>query len=141
MLVKSFPCHEGGASSVVYSPRHQLLISGGKKGDIVVVDVRQQKVMDVIKGHTLNVKSLAIDAQEDFLLSGSSEGNVKSWALPSMECKENWDDVHLKHRFVRTPGVFTSPVSTYGVMQVLLSGNHMYSCGSDGRVLRTAILH
>ena len=125
MLVKSFSNHEMGATSVVYSPRHQLLISGGKKGDIgkliilyarisniflVVIDVRQQKLLETIKGHTLNVKSLALDSLEDFFLSGSSEGNIKSWSLPSLECKENWDDVHMKHRFVRTGAVFASTV-------------------------------
>ena len=33
-LVTSFLCHESGATSLIYSPRHQLLISGGKKGDM-----------------------------------------------------------------------------------------------------------
>jgi DmX-like protein len=34
-LVAYFVCHEdGGGQSIVYSPRHQLLISGGKHGDI-----------------------------------------------------------------------------------------------------------
>jgi hypothetical protein len=34
-LVSAIPCHEdGGAHSVIYSPRHQLLFSGGKQGEI-----------------------------------------------------------------------------------------------------------
>jgi len=34
-LVSALNCHEdGGAHSIVYSPRHQLLFSGGKQGEI-----------------------------------------------------------------------------------------------------------
>lgn len=35
-MVSAFTDHEAGASSVVYSPRHQLLVSGGKKGGICI---------------------------------------------------------------------------------------------------------
>lgn len=35
-LVSAFTDHEAGATSVVYSPRHQLLVSGGKKGGICI---------------------------------------------------------------------------------------------------------
>src|SRR5688572_19657158 len=128
-LVHAFAGHESGASSVVYSPRYQLLIAGGKKGDIsifyrslssqfssVAFDIRQQKVLATVKAHSMNVKSLAVDPLEDFIVSGSNEGSVKAWDLPSLNCREHWEDVHMKHTFVRKPGVFEAPVSTYGVM-------------------------
>jgi len=104
-IVASYPCHENGAASIVYSPRHQFLISGGKKGDIVIFDIRMQKEIHNIKAHTLNVKSLALDPSEDFFVSGSNEGNVKAWELPSFTCKETWEDIHMKHTFVRKPGI------------------------------------
>jgi len=130
--------HDNGASSIVYSPRHQVVISGGKKGDIVIFDIRQQKVLDTMKqAHTLNVKSLALAPMEDFFVSGSNEGNVKVWDLPSLQPRECWGSAHMKHTFVRKPGLFEATVSTYGVMQVLLTAEHVYSCGSDGRILRT----
>jgi WD40 repeat protein len=150
-MVCSFTCHEGGASSLVYSARHQLLITGGKKGDIgmilsniisstslVIFDIRQQKILDTFKAHNMNVKSLAVDPQEDFIISGSSEGNVKLWDLPTLKNRECWEGVHSKQTFVRKPGVFAAPVSTFGVMQVALDYKYMYTCGSDGRLLRTA---
>ena len=151
-MVSGFSCHDSGASSLVYSPRHQLLVSGGKKGDIgigtifylfesdpslVVFDIRMQKELETIKAHTMNVKSLDLDPLEDFFISGSNEGNVKAFDLPSFACRETWDDVHMKHTFVRKPGVFAAPVSTYGVMQVMLTSKCMYTCGSDGRILKT----
>lgn len=38
----AFTCHDQGASSVVYAPQHQLIISAGKKGDVCIFDVRQR---------------------------------------------------------------------------------------------------
>jgi WD40 repeat protein len=87
----------------------------------------------------MNVKSLAVDPLEDVIVSGSNEGSVKAWDLPSLNCREHWEDVHMKHTFVRKPGVFEAPVSTYGVMQVMLTTKYLFSCGSDGRTLRTEI--
>jgi len=136
-LVCSFQIHESGASSLLYSPRHQILISGGKKGDIAILDVRQQKLMETVKAHNLNVRSLSLDPHEDFIISGSNEGNVKAFDLPTLKYRESWEDIHMKHTFVRKPGVFAAPVSTFGVMQVALDYNYMYTCGSDGRLLRT----
>jgi len=137
MSICSYMGHEGGASSIQYSSRHQALISGGKKGDIIIFDIRQQRVMESVKAHTMNVKSLTLSPEEDFVVSGSNEGNVKVWSLPSLTCVESWDDIHSKHTFVRKPGgAFTAAVSTYGVMQVMLTQENLYSCGSDGRILR-----
>jgi WD40 repeat protein len=97
-------------------------------------------MLSSVKAHTLNVKSLAVDPMEDFIISGSNEGSVKAWDLPTLTCREHWEDVHVKSIFVRKPGVFEAPVSTYGVMQVMLSSKYLFSCGSDGRILRTEIL-
>lgn len=38
----AFACHDQGASSLVYAPQHQLLISAGKKGDVCIFDIRQR---------------------------------------------------------------------------------------------------
>jgi len=135
-LVRVFNGQDSGTSSICYSARHQLLITGGKKGDIVIYDIRQQKILDTIKGHTMNVKSLALSPPEDFILTGSNEGNIKMWDLPSFSCKESWDDIHAKQTFVRKPGVFAAAVSTYGVMQVLMGDRSFYTCGSDGRIMK-----
>lgn len=38
----AFTCHDQGASSLIYAPQHQVLISAGKKGDVCIFDVRQR---------------------------------------------------------------------------------------------------
>jgi DmX-like protein len=76
--VVSWDTHAGGAHSIVYSPRHQLLVSGGKRGDIVAYDIRQRQIVGQIPlAHTLNVKALAIHPAESLLASASTDGSVK----------------------------------------------------------------
>jgi len=76
------------------------------------------------------------------LISGSSDGNIKIWDLPTFNCQTTWTDAHERHTFVRAPSVFSgqseSTVTTYGVTQVRASPGFIYSCGSDGRVVQTA---
>ncbi|KAK5581449.1 hypothetical protein RB653_001482 [Dictyostelium firmibasis] len=135
-LIASYADQENGASSIVYSPKRQTIIVGGKKGSLSLYDIRTHKQLDSFKAHHLNTKSLALDPFEEFVCSGSSDGNIKIWSLPSMTCLNTFEDAHKKQTFVRPTGVFKSPVSTYGVMQVRLENNGLFSCGSDGRVTK-----
>lgn len=60
----AFTCHDQGASSLVYAPQHQLLISAGKKGDVCIFDVRQRVIR-----HRFQVNSICIFFQEDYCLT------------------------------------------------------------------------
>eukprot|EP01132_Coremiostelium_polycephalum_P008618 gene8618-10608_t len=135
-LIASYTDQENGASSIVYSPKRQAIIVGGKKGNLSLYDIRTNKTIESFKGHSLNTKSLALDPFEEFVASGSSDGSIKVWSLPSLTCLSTFEEMHKKQTFVRPTGVFKSPVSTYGVMQVSLENNHIFSCGSDGRILK-----
>lgn len=124
---------------------------------LVLFDIRKRQILESMKGHGMNVKCLALSPHEDFVVSGSSDGNVKVWGLVSpfsslkpssagtgnnnssvhMQLLHSWEDMHEKQTFVRKPGVFQAPVSTFGVMQVMLTTTHLYTCGSDGRLMRT----
>ena len=75
-------------------------------------------------------------------ISGSSEGTIKVFDLPSFQERESWESAHNRQTFVRKPGVgvFNTPVSTYGVMQVLLTEKYLWSCGADGKILRSTTL-
>ena len=46
-------------------------------GEKDVFDIRQNKLMENFKAHTLNTKSLSMDLLEQFAVSGSSDGNIK----------------------------------------------------------------
>ena len=67
-----------------HSPRNSLLASGGKKGDLCLLDPRQtMTVRSFPAAHDGNVKSLAIDPEERVLVSGSSDGNIRVSAVYS----------------------------------------------------------
>src|SRR5690242_19092338 len=42
-----------------------------------VFDIRQNKLMESIRAHTLNTKALSMDLMEQFAVSGSSDGHIK----------------------------------------------------------------
>lgn len=76
-MVSSFSCHETGASSIVYAPLNQIIITGGKKGEIFIFDIRQQVQRDKFQAHEGAIKCIALDPSEEFFATGSSEGDIK----------------------------------------------------------------
>ena len=98
--------------------------------------MRQRKLLaQKENAHDMNIKSLVLDPNtESFLFSGSTDGCVKVWSLPSLELKENWVDQHKTKSFIRKntkQSFFTHNVSTYGVMEVILTDGNILTCGSD----------
>lgn len=70
-------CHDQGASALILAPQHQLLISGGKKGDINIFDVRQRQQRQRFQAHESAIKCLALDPHEEFFVSGAGDGDIK----------------------------------------------------------------
>eukprot|EP01122_Echinamoeba_exundans_P017752 TRINITY_DN970_c0_g2_i1.p1 TRINITY_DN970_c0_g2~~TRINITY_DN970_c0_g2_i1.p1 ORF type:complete len:2340 (+),score=198.18 TRINITY_DN970_c0_g2_i1:69-7088(+) len=135
--VASFVCQPDGATAMVYSPRWQLLICGGKQGNLSILDVRQRKIVQELDGHTRAIKDLSIDPSQNWMISGSNEGNVKIWDLSTLTVVDTWAEAHSRQTFVRNAAVLgAGPISTHGVMQVKFSRNHCYTCGSDGRLVQ-----
>lgn len=73
----AFACHEQGASSLIYAPQHQLLISAGKKGDVCIFDVRQRSLRHRFQAHENAIKCLAIDPHEEHFVTGSADGDIR----------------------------------------------------------------
>ena len=74
----AFTCHEAhGAQCLAYSPSYQLLVSGGKRGDVSIFDLRQRKRLATSQAHDSHLKALALDPLEKFYVTGSTEGNIK----------------------------------------------------------------
>lgn len=66
-----------------YAPKQQLLITGGRKGFVCVFDIRQRQLLHTFQAHDSAIKALALDAFEDFFVTGSAEGNMKVTRRPS----------------------------------------------------------
>ncbi|KAF5905311.1 dmX-like protein 1 isoform X1, partial [Clarias magur] len=76
-LVHGFSCHESGATVLALSPKQQLLLSGGRKGWISVLDLTLKLQRQSFQAHDSAVKALAVDTTESCFISGSAEGNIK----------------------------------------------------------------
>ena len=76
--VTSFACHEHhGAASIMYAPQNQLVLTGGKKGDMFIFDIRQRIQRDRFQAHDSAVKCIALDPGEEFFATGSADGDIK----------------------------------------------------------------
>jgi len=136
-LISSFTGPLEGGSCLAYSPIRNLLVCGAKKGDIYLYDVRERKLLNVIKAHQGNCKTLAIDPSEQVCISGSTDGSIKIWNIENnFDLKDTFANVHKQHTFVRPTEILNrTAVSTYGVMAVKFGSNYFASAGSDGRLL------
>ncbi|XP_036382466.1 dmX-like protein 1 isoform X2 [Megalops cyprinoides] len=124
-LVHAFSCHESGATVLALASRQQLLISGGRKGWISVLDLTQRHQRQSFQAHDSPVKALAVDPTEGCFISGSAEGNIKIWSLSTQYLLHSFPSEHARQSLFRNLGT--------GVMQIEAGpANHIFSCGADG---------
>ncbi|KAL1773749.1 dmX 1 isoform X3 [Sigmodon hispidus] len=124
-LVHAFTCHDNGATVLAYAPKHQLLISGGRKGFTCIFDLRQQQQRQLFQSHDSPVKAIAIDPTEEYFVTGSAEGNIKIWSLSTFSLLHTFINEHARQSIFRNIGT--------GVMQIETGpANHIFSCGADG---------
>ncbi|XP_067885987.1 dmX-like protein 1 isoform X2 [Heterodontus francisci] len=124
-LVHAFTCHDSGATVLAYASKHQLLISGGRKGYICIFDLRQRLLHQTFQAHDSPIKAIAVDPAEEYFITGSSEGNMKVWSLYTHNLIHTFSNEHARQSLFRNIGT--------GVMQIETGpANHMFSCGADG---------
>ncbi|XP_061623671.1 dmX-like protein 1 isoform X3 [Phyllopteryx taeniolatus] len=124
-LVYAFCCHESGATVLLMAPRQQLLITGGRKGWISVLELPHRHQRQSFQAHDSPVKALAVNPTEDCFISGSAEGSLKVWNLATQCLLYCFPNEHARQSLFRNLGT--------GVMQVEVGpANHVFSCGADG---------
>uniref|UniRef100_A0A8C9ZV57 Dmx like 1 n=1 Tax=Sander lucioperca TaxID=283035 RepID=A0A8C9ZV57_SANLU len=124
-LVHAFCCHESGATVLLMASRQQLLITGGRKGWISVLELAHKHQRQSFQAHDSPVKALAVDPTEDCFISGSAEGNIKIWSLATQCLLYTFPNEHARQSMFRNLGT--------GVMQIEVGpSNHIFSCGADG---------
>ncbi|XP_054858297.1 dmX-like protein 2 [Eublepharis macularius] len=124
-LIHAFACHDNGATVLQYAPKHQLLLSGGRKGYISIFDIRQRQVLHTFQAHDSAIKALSLDTSEECFSTGSAEGNIKVWRLTGYGLIHSFKHEHAKQSLFRNLSA--------GVMQIEMAhGNRTFSCGADG---------
>ena len=145
-MVSSFACHENGASSIVYAPLNQILITGGKKGEVCIFDMRQRIQRDRFQAHEGAIKCIAMDPGEEFFATGSSDGDIKVsfrvnlitifnnlflskvWSLmgPARQLLFSFMQEHTRSTFFRS-------MMGMGVSHLYIDNcGRLFSCGADG---------
>uniref|UniRef100_A0AAQ4NMY0 Dmx like 1 n=1 Tax=Gasterosteus aculeatus aculeatus TaxID=481459 RepID=A0AAQ4NMY0_GASAC len=123
--LQTFCCHESGATVLSMASRQQLLITGGRKGWISVLELAHKHQRQSFQAHDSPVKALAVDPTEDCFISGSAEGNIKIWSLATQCALYTFPNEHARQSLFRNLGT--------GVMQIEVGPtNHIFSCGADG---------
>ncbi|XP_075875590.1 dmX-like protein 1 isoform X2 [Nelusetta ayraudi] len=124
-LVHAFCCHDSGATVLAMAPRNQLLITGGRKGWISILELPHKLQRQSFQAHDSPVKALAVDPTEDCFVSGSSEGNIKVWSVATQCPLYTFPNEHARQSLFRNLGT--------GVMQIEVGPtDHIFSCGADG---------
>ncbi|XP_072289928.1 dmX-like protein 1 [Eucyclogobius newberryi] len=124
-LVHAFCCHDSGATVLCVAPRQELLITGGRRGWVSVLELSHRHQRQSFLAHDSPVKALALDPTEDCFISGSSEGNIKVWSLSAQTLLYAFPHEHARQSLFRNLGT--------GVMQIEVGpANHVFSCGADG---------
>ena len=122
-----------GCTVLAYSQRHQQLISGGKKGELSIFDIRQQCLIQKIEAHTDGVRAIALNSSEDFYVTGCSNGSVKLWGLTIHSPIRTFSMLHPKSSIFR---------SEPGITQLSLTDDgYLLSSGGDGTIRRSAVHH
>ncbi|KAG1472233.1 hypothetical protein G6F56_001663 [Rhizopus delemar] len=130
-MVCSLPGHESGAYAISYDPDTQLLFSGGKRGEIVVSDIRQRTTMHTFLAHQSRIRSIAIDTDNKSLITGSIDGEMKIWDTSTYKLKQTVD-VQSRNRFL-APSFNRIPLKAFGVTQIqVLEEGSIYASGPNG---------
>eukprot|EP01052_Picozoa_sp_SAG31_P006870 SAG31_NODE_321_length_17733_cov_41.320177_12_plen_733_part_00 len=148
MLIHAETCHESGGSSVIFSPKHFRLFTGGDKGDIGIFDLRMLKMQRLIDGHSSAIQAITISHDKSFLYSGCRDGTMKVWDIQKALENGGVDEDHStllvaesKDAHVRNTGalgIFSSHSNTsLGITSIYSSdmNSQCISCGADGRVV------
>ncbi|KAJ5068508.1 rabconnectin-related [Anaeramoeba ignava] len=134
--VTSFPIKkDGGASSLAFSKRYNLLVTGGKKGKLHIFDIRKSETLLTIKQKsTSTIKTISLDPNDHLISVGSMDGSISLYEFPTFKLVKKWKAVHEKKHLFRDKGS-THRMTTYGVTRVLLTEHGVYSSGGDGKMI------
>ncbi|XP_071611366.1 dmX-like protein 2 [Heliangelus exortis] len=124
-LIHAFTCHDHGATVLQYAPKHQLLISGGRKGHVCIFDIRQRQTLYTFQAHESAIEALAVDHSEDYFVTGSAAGSMKVWSLTGCNTIHSFENEHAKQSIFSNIGSGVNQVET-------VQGNRIFSCGADG---------
>lgn len=73
----AWTCHEGGAACVAWAGSLGALVSCGRRGDVLVWDLRARAVRHRLHAHHAPIKCVALSPREDYYAIGAADGDIK----------------------------------------------------------------
>ncbi|XP_053611658.1 dmX-like protein 2 isoform X3 [Plodia interpunctella] len=124
-LVVSWTCHEGGASCVSWAGGAGALLSCGRRGDVLVWDLRARAPRHKLHAHHAPIKCVALSPKEDLYAIGAADGDIKVFSMSTHQLLHTFAGEHARSSFFKHIG--------QGVTQIHIdSGGRLFSCGADG---------
>ncbi|XP_026493459.2 dmX-like protein 2 isoform X2 [Vanessa tameamea] len=124
-LVVSWTCHEGGAACVSWAGQAGALVSCGRRGDVLVWDLRARVPRHKLNAHHAPIKCVALSPREDYYAIGAADGDIKVFSLATHQLLHTFAGEHARSSFFKHIG--------QGVTQIHIDGaGRLFSCGADG---------
>ncbi|XP_037292444.1 dmX-like protein 2 isoform X2 [Manduca sexta] len=124
-LVVSWTCHEGGAACVAWAGAHGALVSCGRRGDVLVWDLRARAARHKLHAHHAPIKCVALSPHEDHYAIGAADGDIKVFSLTTHQLLYTFAGEHARSSFFKHIG--------QGVTQIYIdNAGRLFSCGADG---------
>ncbi|XP_072938045.1 dmX-like protein 2 isoform X3 [Epargyreus clarus] len=124
-LVVSWTCHEGGAACVAWAGGAGALVSCGRRGDVLVWDLRARAPRHRLHAHHAPIKCVALSPREDHYAIGAADGDIKVFSLATHQLLYTFAGEHARSSFFKHIG--------QGVTQIHIdNAGRLFSCGADG---------
>ncbi|XP_034833507.1 dmX-like protein 2 isoform X4 [Maniola hyperantus] len=124
-LVVSWTCHEGGAACVAWAGQAGALVSCGRRGDVLVWDLRARAPRHKLNAHHAPIKCVSLSPKEDYYAIGAADGDIKVFSLATHQLLHTFAGEHARSSFFKHIG--------QGVTQIHIDGaGRVFSCGADG---------
>ncbi|CAJ0597034.1 unnamed protein product [Cylicocyclus nassatus] len=142
-LVHSWVAHPEGATAVMYLPRQQTIVSGGRHGDLCLWDIRKCQLRETVRAFDSHevVNALVTDPTRNLIVAGSSDGNIKIWSADvDLQLIHCFSGEHVAKSGFSLRQVAQSTVQ--GVQQLYIDQElRLFSSGADGCLKFRALQH
>ena len=131
----SFKCHEYGTLCCDLYQRSNLLITGGSKGEIVIIELNTFTIL-----HTIQVidsgaiQCISIDQWNSQFFIGTEAGDIICYNINNFEILYQITSLYTKSIFFNHPADLHGLISSFGVTAINVTSDYIYVAGSNGSI-------
>ena len=123
--------HDGGVTTVGYTPDGRYLLSGGLDGRIIVWDVKTGDSVYVYRERPYDITELEVSPNGRFVASGTRDGLVVYHARWEPSGVEGHQDNQHFAGGLRLHGIYPNPAQDVGKLRFSIEGTHSVSVHAE----------